>query len=201
MKGETTNATQALLLRLRDAPPVATSLGAYLGLMRRGVSNLRQVQAYAALAGSEVYVYGWPDDNVAISNVTVEALRTALAALVGGAFTLDRLELVRVFDGASEGAPAPFFYAVETDPAPGWEAEMFRWYDSEHMPGLAAVPGCVRALRLINRDGEPRSHACYALADRDVTTTPAWLAVRASAWSARVRPNFRNTRRTMFRAL
>ena len=28
-----------------------------------------------------------------------------------------------------------------------------------------------------------------------------WLAVRASDWSGRVRPSFRNTRRTMFKRI
>jgi len=151
--------------------------------------------------GSGAYVYAWLHGGDEVTVGAVESLRRSLTALLGSGFTLDRLELLRAFDGASAGAPAPCFYAVETDPADGSEEEMFRWYDVEHMPGLAAVPGCVRALRLINRDGGPRSHACYELADAEVTSTPAWLAVRATAWSSRVRPNFRNTRRTLFRAL
>ena len=174
--------TQALLVRLHGG----AAAGALLD---------------AALDRSVAYVYGWFEDGAAPASASVWALRDALTALLGAAFTLDRLDLVRDFAGASAGAPAPFFYAVETNPAEGSETEMFDWYDSEHMPGLAAVPGCVRALRLINRDGGPRSHACYALCDSDVTSTPQWLAVRATEWSARVRPNFRDTRRTMFRAL
>jgi len=194
-------ATLALLLRLSGASAEAPSRDGAVALLRREEPSVHQAHAYAALDGSGVYVYGWLRRGDEFSVGAVESLRSSLTASLGAAFTLDRLELQRAFDGASAGAPAPCFYAVETDPAEGSEEEMFRWYDVEHMPGLAAVPGCVRALRLINRDGGPRSHACYALTDAGVTSTPAWLAVRETAWSSRVRPNFRNTRRTMFRAL
>ncbi len=194
-------ATLALLLRLHGASAEGLSRDGAVALLRREVSGLQQTQAYAALDGSGVYVYGWLHGGDELSVGAVESLRRSLSALLGSAFSLDRLELLRAFEGASAGAATPCFYVVETDPADGSEEDMFRWYDVEHMPGLAAVPGCVRALRLINRDGGPRSHACYALLDEGVTATPAWLAVRATHWSSRVRPNFRNTRRTMFRAL
>ena len=38
----------------------------------------------------------------------------------------------------------------------------------------------------------------YDLVAPEVLASPAWAAVRATAWSERVRPMFRNTRRTMF---
>ncbi len=56
--------------------------------------------------------------------------------------------------GASAGLPAPFHYVVETDVLPEHEAEFNRWYDDEHLPGLAAVPGTARASRYRNPDGE-----------------------------------------------
>jgi hypothetical protein len=63
------------------------------------------------------------------------------------------------------------------------------------------VPGCVLAQRFLNGDRGPHSHACYDLTDPKVLESEAWLAVRRSSWSDRVRPQFRNTRRTMFRNL
>ena len=65
---------------------------------------------------------------------------------------------------------------------------------------LEAVEGTVRAARYRNLDGGPRYHACYELASRETLGSPAWLRVRATPWSARVRPMFTNTRRTMFRS-
>jgi hypothetical protein len=110
------------------------------------------------------------------------------------------LSLVKAWRGASHGEAAPCHYVVATDVEPEWEAEFNDWYDTEHMPGLAAVPGNVRCARL-RRDGSPRYHACYDLASPQVLERPEWLAVRHTEWSARVRPRFRNTERIMFRTL
>ncbi len=109
-----------------------------------------------------------------------------------------RLQEVLRVPGRSQGQVPLHHYAVETDPEDGWEDEIFRWYDQEHMPGLAAVPGCTLAQRLINHDAGPRSHACYGLLRTDTPESPPWLAVRHTAWSSRCRPHFTNTRRTMF---
>ena len=126
-----------------------------------------------------------------------EALRAAVPASVSVA--VSRLERVFEVAGASAGEPSTAHYVVEMDPAPGWRDEIERWYDSEHMPGLAAVPGCARAQRLLNHDHGPLSLACYDLAREAAFGSPPWLAVRATEWSSRVRPNFTNTKRTMFR--
>jgi hypothetical protein len=67
------------------------------------------------------------------------------------------------------------------------------------MPGLASVPGCVLARRYLNADGGPLSYACYDLEAPEVLGSPPWLAVRHTEWSSRVRPQFRDTLRTMFR--
>lgn len=114
---------------------------------------------------------------------------------------VSRLELLTSHAGASAGEPARFHYVVATDVEPGWEQEFNDWYDREHLPGLAAVPGCVRAARLRSLDSGPRYHACYDLAAPQVLEHPAWLAVRHTAWSDRVRPRFLNTQRLMFRVL
>lgn len=108
--------------------------------------------------------------------------------------------LSRMFDraGASSGEQPAFHYVVETDPEAGWADEIARWYDTEHMPGLAAVPGCVRARRYLNHDHGPLSYACYDLLTRETLGCEAWLAVRNTAWSSRARPHFTNTLRTMF---
>jgi hypothetical protein len=43
--------------------------------------------------------------------------------------------------------------------------------------------------------------ACYDLVSPDTLGCPPWLAIRYTGWSDKVRPNFRNTKRTMFRTL
>src|SRR5947207_1246132 len=70
--------------------------------------------------------------------------------------------------------------------------------------GLAAVPGGVRArrLRALAKAGKRALYvACYDLVADDVLMSEAWLAVRRTPWSDRVRPTFRGTTRTLFRTV
>lgn len=99
--------------------------------------------------------------------------------------------------GASAGAAARYHYVVETDIPPDVEADFNAWYHTEHLPGLAQVTGTVRARRFRRASGQPRYVACYDLVSPAVLESEAWLAARGTAWSARVRPHFFNTRRTM----
>lgn len=108
------------------------------------------------------------------------------------------LNCVQDLPGASAGHVVTHHYVVETDVVPEVEDDLVAWYTQEHLPGLASVPGTVRASRYIDREGSPRYYACYDLTGADVLGSPAWLAVRGTDWSSRVRPAFRNTRRTMF---
>jgi hypothetical protein len=159
---------------------------------------------YRGLRTPDVYAYGVIDGAAQPADRELhrfDAMARQQPALGTSVLAIDRLESVFTSAGASAGAFAAFRYIVETDATMGWEEEIFRWYDTEHMPGLAAVPGCIRAQRFLNGDGGPRSHACYDLTDPRVLESAAWLAVRRTAWSDRVRPQFRNTRRTMFRTL
>lgn len=144
------------------------------------------------LDGGEGYTWLPPEADVASS--LAAALGHAPAAAVPV-----RLERLRELAGASTGRDAPFRYIVETDVEDAHEADFNAWYDDEHLAGLAAVPGTVRALRYRASDDRPRYHAYYDLEHPDVLGSPAWLAVRATPWSDRVRPRFVNTRRTMFR--
>ena len=113
---------------------------------------------------------------------------------------VSRLEQVFAAPGRSVGERAAFHYIVEMDPEQGWMPEISRWYDGEHMPGLAAVEGCILALRFLNHDHGPYSLACYDLVTDQALQLPAWLAVRGTAWSDITRPHFQNTIRTMFDA-
>ena len=104
-------------------------------------------------------------------------------------------------DGAPAEGQTPFLYTVETDVIPGAAEDFHAWYEQEHLPGLARVPGCVRARRLVRQDGPsglPRHVACYELMAAEVTHSAPWLAVRHTDWSGRVRPTFCNTHRTMW---
>ena len=130
------------------------------------------------------------------------ALMRALERVAGiGGAQAARLAQLQEIRGASAGAAVAFRYVVETDVAAEAERDMNDWYNQEHLVGLAAVPGTVRAQRFLNLDGAPRYHSCYELVDRDTLRSAPWLAVRNTAWSGQVRRALHNTKRTMFRRI
>lgn len=150
-----------------------------------------EARVYRAINAEVSYAYlAAPED--------LAGLDVAVRTPIPGA-KLSRLALLVELDGASAGEAAPFRYVVETDVLEETEADFNAWYDREHLPGLATVPGTVQAVRYRDIDGHPRYHACYDLTSPGTLGSPQWLAVRATPWSDRVRPTFRNTRRTMFR--
>src|SRR6267142_4928074 len=168
-------------------------------LARKRMPLAESAAAHAALDLEETYLYVFSREPGAIDSAV-------LSGLLEGAAGLPELKGVKVaaakllplFDvaGASHGEAAPFHYVVEMDVVAEHEADLNAWYDEEHMPGLAGCPGSVRARRFRNPDGSPRYHACYDLARTETFGSEPWLAVRHTAWSDRVRPHFRNTKRT-----
>ncbi len=76
--------------------------------------------------------------------------------------------------------------------APEHEADFNAWYDSEHIPALAAVPGVLCARRYRGEGGSHRHVALYHLANADVANSAAWRAAAASPWTDRLRPHFRD---------
>ena len=90
--------------------------------------------------------------------------------------------------------------AMNVDPAA--EAEFNKWYDTEHIPALAAVPGVLAARRFratvslqrtgLSRGANRRYVALYHLVSPDVQATPAWKSAADSEWTRRMRPHFRD---------
>lgn len=196
--------THTLLLKRLDAQASDAAIAVALAAFRNHCGNdVASVAAYRGVAAADIHVYfelatvaDWNDGDVRAFAAALPA-----EACSDGVPPLDRMQRMFVAEGASAADQGVFRYVVEMDPAEGWTDELFRWYDDEHMPGLAATPGCVHARRFLNHDRGPYSFACYDLISPEVIASDAWLAVRRTPWSDRVRPQFRNTRRTMFRML
>lgn len=153
----------------------------------------RELTLVRAVESDGTYAYVPLPADVEAAHSLPQLVRRAIPGAV-----LSRLTLLQDIAGASAGAQAPYHYVVETDVRAETEADMNDWYVREHLPGLAAVPGTVRARRFRDAHGHPRYHACYDLVRPETLGSPPWLAVRGTAWSDRVRPAFYNTRRTMF---
>ena len=194
--------THALVVRQFDCHASDAECVATVARWRaRHAATFADIHAYRGVQSVDLYACFELVTPAFWSTAERQAFEATLTQVGGDQTMVDRLECVRDVPGTSIGARRVLYYVVETDAADGWQDELERWYDTEHMPGLAAVPGCIRARRFINHDRGPYSYACYDLAHAGVTESEPWLAVRATEWSSRVRPQFRNTRRTMFREL
>ncbi|HLH87555.1 MAG TPA: hypothetical protein VKX28_03775 [Xanthobacteraceae bacterium] len=101
---------------------------------------------------------------------------------------------------APEGAGALLLNAMNV--APEAEDDFNAWYDEEHIPALAGVPGTLAARRYRSAESGGGTHryvAVYHLASPDVARSPAWNAAVATPWTARMRPHFRDRIRILAR--
>jgi hypothetical protein len=77
--------------------------------------------------------------------------------------------------------------------APEIEPEFNEWYNAEHLPSLAAVPGVLCARRYRATAPSERGYiALYHLATPAVTQSDAWHKAADTSWTARLRPHFRD---------
>jgi hypothetical protein len=195
----------AFLVKCRQTPePLADALREAARAIR---ADCASITTHAALAGTVVYAYAWLAAPAADMNEDVARFMHALqrdGALSDAEVTVLPLELLMDLPGASAREAAPFHYVVEAGVDAEYESEFNAWYDTEHLPGLASVAGCVHArrLRILEKPARRSTYlACYDLVSPSALTTGAWLAVRHTPWSDRVRPTFRDTKRTLFRTM
>lgn len=83
---------------------------------------------------------------------------------------------------------------VTMEPSQIVEEAFHDWYDSEHVPERAAIPGFRSALRYVCISGWPRYMALYDLDDVAVLHTPAYLAIghgNVTPWTLHMRPHTR----------
>lgn len=205
----TRQATDQILLQARlaeaDSPDFAAACEAAAAAAAASWPGSRLRRAAWSAAEGDAYGYLQLPQRVSLEAADLAAVLAAfsqaLPADASASARVSRLERAFGLPGASEHAQPLFHYVVEMDPEAGWRDELLRWYDTEHMPGLASVPGSIHATRLLNHDHGPLSLACYDLMSTETLGSPPWLAVRGTEWSSRVRPHFTNTRRTMFKTL
>ena len=82
--------------------------------------------------------------------------------------------------------------------APELEAEFNDWYDKEHIPALAAVPGVLCARRF-RGTGNRKYVALYHLDRPDVVESAEWKTARESDWTTRLKPHFHDHLRLVLR--
>jgi hypothetical protein len=90
--------------------------------------------------------------------------------------------------------PNKGFLLVTMDPPPGLEEEFNDWYDTEHIPNRAGIPGFESARRFVCVRGWPKYLAMYDLRSADVLESAAYRSVAwggFSPWSKRILPKVR----------
>ena len=100
---------------------------------------------------------------------------------------------------APSGAGALLLNAMNA--APEYEAEFNRWYDEEHIPALAAVPGvlCARRFRAASTTLQ-RYVALYHMTSPEVCSTEAWSRAVDTPWTQKIRPYMRDRLRIVCKA-
>jgi hypothetical protein len=93
--------------------------------------------------------------------------------------------------------------------APEVEAEFNEWYNTEHIPQLASVPGVIMARRFrgtvslqptgLSRGANRKYVALYHLESPDIQATPAWKNAANTPWTEKLRPHFRDHLRLVCR--
>jgi hypothetical protein len=73
------------------------------------------------------------------------------------------------------------------------------WYNTEHIPQLAAVPGVVMARRFRATSANRKYVALYHLESPEIQATPAWKNAADSEWTRKLRPQFRDHLRLVCR--
>ncbi len=199
--GLSTAVTDALLVQAKAQD--ASRLPTLMKHLEKALPGVAKLSAAYSPEQKQFYAYLYLDKRRNCTADEATSLQTSLQKEFPqlGDVRVSRLEQVFITDGASKGTAVVFHYVVEMDPEPGWMPELSQWYDTEHMPGLAKVPGCIRASRFLNHDHGPLSLACYDLLTEDTLGSEPWLAIRGTEWSSRMRPRFTNTIRTMFSLL
>jgi hypothetical protein len=140
-------------------------------------------EAYKAIAGENLSVW-----SKRVGGMCMRLLRFEGTQLTPGATT------------APEGAGGLLLNAMNV--APEAEADFNAWYDEEHLPALARVPGTLTARRYRSTETGGGSHryvALYHLQSPAVAESAAWKAAVETPWSARVRPHFRDRIRILTR--
>lgn len=89
--------------------------------------------------------------------------------------------------GTGSGQTSPYVLTVRLGIEPEHEAEFNDWYNTDHLPALASVPGVVRARRYRATAGSPQYLAVYELANAEVPRSEAWRKAADSPWTLRMR--------------
>jgi hypothetical protein len=107
-------------------------------------------------------------------------------------------EILRSGGSVPKDAPALLLNAMSV--APEHEHEFNEWYNTEHIPALAAVPGTLSVRRYRGTGAAVQRYlALYYLSSVELPESRAWKVAANTPWTERMRPHFRNQLRIISR--
>ncbi len=77
--------------------------------------------------------------------------------------------------------------------------EVKRWYREEHIPRLAAVPGCVSARHFVSHAGTHNSIGLYELETAETCASAAWKEAAYTPWTKEMHPHLGDALRLVVR--
>lgn len=159
------------------------------GLCERWISVANPKQAVASYdLDSPAVLLSEPYKAIAYDNLSVWSKR--VVAMCNRLIRFDGEQTLPGDAASPAGAGGLLVNAMNV--APEHEAEFNEWYDHEHIPALAAVPGVLSARRFRDLQGSHRYLALYHLKTPDVTTGADWKNAAGTPWTDRLRPHFRD---------
>ena len=120
--------------------------------------------------------------------------------VIGRIERICRFEAVQTVPGhlaAPANAEGMLMYAMNV--APEADAEYNAWYNEEHLPALAAVPGCLCARRFQMSGGTHKYVSFYHLNTPALQASATWKKAAGTPWSEKMRPHFRDPLRIVLR--
>jgi hypothetical protein len=100
--------------------------------------------------------------------------------------------------GAPPAASAPCVFVARMDVHPSVDDEFNTWYSGEHVPMLAAVPGCLRVRRFVSHQGAPKYTTIYEFTGAEVLDSVEWVAAREHGRTVAMRTLMQNVSRTVY---
>src|SRR5476651_311248 len=120
--------------------------------------------------------------------------------IVGKIHRICRLEAAQIVPGrlaAPADAAGMLMFAMNV--VPEADAEYNAWYNEEHLPALAAIPGCLCARRFKTNGGTHKYISLYHLNAPELQASPAWKKAAGTPWTEKMRPHFRDPLRIVLR--
>lgn len=96
-----------------------------------------------------------------------------------------------------DGLQGSGLLVVRIDVAEGWEGELDRWYDEEHVPEKLGIEGFLSARRYRSTTEPRRNLIVYDLAE----LAAADVRVPATPWTLRIKESWSSLERGVYRAL